>query len=156
MGRNAFADLSQRHVCRLVDGSPTAECVDMWVPLGNFMNDWYAYHRDRRSDLVADPLPETYPPAMHRWATFCASAVEWFCARYDLPCPEWPMASRYTLSEPWFFHQQERAWQRLLTTTPEAFSRRNIYCGDRGFKNKYEISHPILLLSPQRASPYDA
>ncbi len=121
---------------------------DPWVPLGNFMNDWYAYHRDRRSDLVADPLPETYPPAMHRWAVFCAAAVEWFCARYDLPCPEWSTASRYTLSEPWLFHEREKARQRLLTTTPEAFSRRNIYCGDRVFRNKYEISHPILLLSP--------
>ena len=25
-----------------------------WVPLGNFMNDWYAYHVDHRTDLIND------------------------------------------------------------------------------------------------------
>ncbi len=29
---------------------------DPWIPLGNFMNDWYAYHSDRRPELIADPL----------------------------------------------------------------------------------------------------
>lgn len=112
---------------------------DPWIPLGNFMNDWYAYHADRRQELVADPLPETYPSAFHQWATFCAAAVEWFCNTYRIPYPSWVYSSKYTLSETWFFHDREKVQTRLLTTTPEEFTRRNIFCGNRMFLNKYEL-----------------
>ncbi|HLG76139.1 MAG TPA: hypothetical protein VKX46_06975 [Ktedonobacteraceae bacterium] len=123
-----------------------------WLPLGNFMNDWYASQVDRRADLVADPLPEIYPAEMQRWAAFCAAAGEWFCHRNDVSCPDWPMAPRYILAEPWFFHEREKLRQQLLTTTPDAFRRRNIYCGDRVFRNKYEIPHPIQLVPAQRST----
>ncbi len=121
-----------------------------WVALGDFMNDWLAYQVERRPDLVADPLPEGYPPAMHRWAVFCAASVEWFCATYHIPCPPWPASLAYTLAEPWFFHEREKVRQRLLTTTPEPFTCRNIFCGDRVFRNKYELPAPILLLLVER------
>lgn len=28
-----------------------------WTALGNFMNYWYEYAKDRRETLIADPLP---------------------------------------------------------------------------------------------------
>src|SRR5260370_554362 len=60
-----------------------------WIPLGNFMNDWYAYHKDQRSHLVTEPLssPGTYPPEFHKWATFCAAPIKWFCPTYAVSCP---------------------------------------------------------------------
>ena len=53
-----------------------------WTALGNFMNDWYEYHKDRRAELVADSLPssEAYSPEIQRWAAFCAASTEWFCS----------------------------------------------------------------------------
>jgi hypothetical protein len=117
---------------------------DPWIPLGNFMNDWYAYHADRRAELVADPLPARYPEEFHAWAVFCAATVEWFCQRYDVPCPPWVFSEQYSLSEPWYFHENERVRQRLLTTTPEVFTRRNIFCGNRMFLNKWEVTVPSL------------
>lgn len=113
---------------------------DPWIPLGNFMNDWYAYHKDQRPELVADPLPApgTYPSELHKWAAFCTASVEWFCATYNIPCPDWIHSPIYILPQPWFFRSSEKARTRLLTTTPAEFAKRNIFCGNRMFLNKYE------------------
>ena len=119
-----------------------------WVPLGNFMNDWYAYHPDRRAELVADPLPETYPPEYQKWAAFCAGAVEWFCSTYGVPCPSWVTDSQYILDAPWFYYDREKVRTWLLTTTPEVFTRRNIFCGNRMFLNKWEVTIPSVLQNP--------
>lgn len=116
-----------------------------WVALGNFMNDWFDYAKDRRAELVAEPisLPEMPDNEMFRWAVFCAASVEYLCQRYSLPCPSWVRNPIYTLAEPWFHvpmaHKPEvRAY--LIQKTPEPFARRNIYCGDRVFANKYEFA----------------
>jgi hypothetical protein len=49
-----------------------------WTALGNFMNYWYSYAKDRRPELMTDPLPEydTQSLYQHRWAVFCAASVE--------------------------------------------------------------------------------
>jgi len=113
-----------------------------WTALGNFMNYWYSYAKDRRETLIADPLPAYDESSLyqHRWATFCAASVEWFCNKYSVPCPEWVHDPKYTLSEPWFFHEHERAKSWLLRTTPEEFTRRNVFCGDNCYSNKWELA----------------
>jgi hypothetical protein len=118
---------------------------DPWVALGNFMNDWFDYAKDRREQLVADPpaQPDASRPETHRRATFCAASVEWLCDRYDVPCPAWVHAALYHLSEPWFFAPQEQLHERLAQKTPEPFKRRNIYCGNRVFANKYELAEQV-------------
>ena len=77
---------------------------DPWIALGNFMNHWFDYSKDRREQLVADPisLPETPTSNSFRWAVFCAASVEWLCERYGVSCPSWVYNSSYRLSEPWF------------------------------------------------------
>lgn len=109
-----------------------------WVALGNFMNDWYAYHFEEREKLVAEPLPEVYPQEYHKWAVFCAASVRWFCSTYELLCPSWVDNPRYELPEPWYMDYQPASWERLRETTAEEFTRYNIYCGDCVYKNKYE------------------
>ncbi len=115
-----------------------------WIALGNFMNDWFDYAKDRRAELVVDPivLPESPSSELFRWAVFCAASVEWFCKRYKVTCPDWVYNPAYCLTEPWFYALQPdkptvREW--LLLQTPEPFTRRNIYCGNRMFANKYEF-----------------
>lgn len=112
-----------------------------WTALGNFMNYWYAYAKERREELIADPLPAYDESSLfqHRWAVFCAAAVEWFSNTYNVPCPAWPHDPKYRLSEPWFFDPHEPAKSWVLRTTPEEFVRRNIYCGDNCFENKWEF-----------------
>jgi hypothetical protein len=115
-----------------------------WTALGNFMNDWFDYAKDRRAQLVADPivLPESPSSEMFRWAVFCAASVEWFCKRYEVPCPNWVYNPAYRLSEPWFdaLHPEKpEVRERLFRQTPEPFTRRNIFCGNRMFANKYEF-----------------
>ncbi len=112
-----------------------------WTALGNFMNYWYDYAKDRREALVADPLPayDEYSLYQHRWAVFCAAAVEWLCNKYHVPCPEWVYDPKYMLSESWFFDTQESAKPWLLQTTPEEFTRRKVFCGDNCFANKWEL-----------------
>lgn len=120
--------------------------VPPWTALGNFMNAWFDYAKDRRAQLVADPLPEVQRPDMSdkcRWAVFCAASVEWLCERYGVPCPAWVHHPGYHLPEPWFdspgaHKPQVREW--LLKETPEPFTLRNIYCGNRMFLNKYELA----------------
>jgi hypothetical protein len=116
-----------------------------WVALGNFMNEWFDYAIDRRAHLIADPLTLPEEPsidALH-WAAFCAASVEWLCARYEIPCPAWVNHSAYSLPAPWFdspgvYKPQVR--ERLMQQTPEPFARRNVYCGNRMFTNKYDFA----------------
>lgn len=109
-----------------------------WIPLGNFMNDWYAYHLDERERLIRDPLPESYPVEFRRWAAFCAASVRWFCATYEIPCPGWVDNPHYVLSEPWYMSAPPSLWQHERETTAEEFTQHNIYCGNRLYTNKYE------------------
>jgi len=115
-----------------------------WVALGNFMNDWFAYAKERRLELITDPVVMPQLPSTDelRWAVFCAASVEWLCERYAVPCPVWVNNPTYYLPEPWFdsvgAHKPE-VRQRLIEQTPEPFTRRNIFCGNRMFANKYEL-----------------
>ncbi len=128
--------ISYREIC---------EGEQPWVALGNFMNDWFEYEKDRRAELVAEPLslPSSLTPDMLRWATFCAASVEWLCDRYAVPCPSWVCDPIYHLPEPWFdapYPNKPVVRTMLLQTTPEPFTRRNIFCGNRMFANKYELA----------------
>jgi len=115
-----------------------------WVALGNFMNDWFDYAKDRQAELVAEPiaLPTSPDNQLVRWAAFCAASVEYLCERYGIPCPSWVQHPVYHLPEPWFdalSPQKPQVRERLLHQTPEPFVKRNIYCGDRVFANKWEV-----------------
>ena len=125
-----------------------------WTALGNFMNDWFEYAKDKRPQLVADPivLPEIVSNDAYYWATFCVASVEWFCDRYNIECPLWVHSASYSLSTPQFdfpceYKPEVRA--RLIQETPEQFSRRNIYCGNRMFANKYEFAEEYRRLFPR-------
>lgn len=114
-----------------------------WTALGNFMNDWFDYAPDKRELLVADPLalPEKPTPYTHRWAAYIAASVEFLCARYDVPCPEWVYDPLFVLSEPWYDSPgAERAEIRsqLRKSTPEPFRKRNIYCDNNMYEHKSE------------------
>ena len=122
-----------------------------WIALGNFLNDWFDYAKDRRAELVAAPLslPQDANQYQQRWAAFCAASVDYLCARFSVPCPAWVSHPIYTLPDPWFdapmAHKPE-------VRTPEPFTRRNIYCGDRVFANKYELAEQHRRASPSLRS----
>lgn len=126
---------------------------DPWIPLGNFMNDFFGNFPDRRIELVRDPVqePENATPDLHRWAVFGAASVEYLCQKYGLPCPNWVYSPTYTLEEPWYYSpgaDKPTVRERLTRQTPEPFTRRNIYCGTRIFANKYERLHSPATLRP--------
>jgi hypothetical protein len=134
-----------------------SEGKEPWIALGNFLNDWFDYAKDRRPELVAAPLslPQDANQYQRRWAAFCAASVDYLCARFSVPCPPWVSLPVYTLPEPWFdapmAHKPEvRTY--LLQQTPEPFTRRNIYCGDRVFANKYELAEQHRRASPSLRS----
>ena len=128
-----------------------------WVALGNFLNDWFDYAKDQRAALVAAQLslPQDANQYQRRWAAFCAASVDYLCAHFAVPCPAWVSDPIYTLPDPWFdapmAHKPEvRTY--LLQQTPEPFTRRNIYCGDRVFANKYELAEQHRRASPSLRS----
>lgn len=126
-----------------------------WVALGNFMNDWFDYAKDRRTELVADPITVPFSPTgeQWKWAVFCAASVEYLCDRYHVPCPSWVYQSAYALSEPWFDSpgaSKPEVRERLLQKTPEPFIRRNIYCGNHMFDNKYEFAEKYRQFAASR------
>jgi hypothetical protein len=135
-------EISYREIC---------EGEDPWIPLGNFMNDFFGNYPDRREELVKDSIQEPVDstPDMHRWAVFLAATVEYLCQRYDIPCPAWVHSSAYQLSEPWYYSigaHKPHVRERLERETPEPFTRRNIFCGNRMFVNKYELAAEKLQL----------
>ncbi len=115
-----------------------------WTALGNFLNYWFAYAKDRRADLVAEPLGETPAGEVYqRWAAYCAASVEHLCQKYGVPCPEWVHDPKYVLAEPWYDLPRPELLpqlrERLIATTPVEFRKRNIYSGDGMFDNKWEL-----------------
>lgn len=136
--------LDQLHTIRLAFRE-ICEGEQPWVALGNFLNYWFAYASDRRYDLVVEPLPDA--PAgekYQRWAAYCAASVEHLCHKYGVLCPDWVYDPKYVLPTPWYdIPRQELLFQVrdwLVATTPEEFSKRNIYSGDRMFLNKWELA----------------
>jgi len=115
---------------------------DPWIALGNFMNDWFDYAKDRRESLVSEPLvqPGASSTYTRRWAAFCAASVEWLCQQYGVPRPTWVHDTAYFLPAPWFYYPQAKLRERLIQQTPEPFKQRNIFCGNRVFLNKYELA----------------
>ena len=122
---------------------------DPWVVLGNFMNSWYDYHKNKRRMLVKEglDLPAHPTPEQLRWATFCAASVEYFCQKYGLPCPKWIFDPAYEhLAEPWYyspFAHLEHIREELREESPEPFRRRNIFVSRRIYANKYELAEDL-------------
>src|SRR5579859_395922 len=117
---------------------------DPWTGLGSFSHAWYGYLKDRRAELVREPLekPENETEYTHRWAAFCAASVEFLCERYNVPCPDWVHDPYYTLETPWWHTRRAddpSICEDLVKITPAPFARRNIFCTNRLFQNKYEM-----------------
>ena len=118
------------------------EGTDPWISLGAFVNDFFGNYPDQREALVKDPInePVSTDPALHHWATFCAASVEFLCQKYSISCPSW-VNTFASLPEPWYHYpvkDKPQVRESLVQKTPEPFARRNIFCGDRVFNNKYE------------------
>jgi hypothetical protein len=117
---------------------------DPWTGLGSFGHAWYGYAKDKREALVAEPLakPDEETEDTHRWGAFCAASVEFLCTQYNIPCPHWVYDLSYSLKDPWYPRRADTpaVRERARQTTPAPFARRNIFCGNRLFQNKYEMS----------------
>lgn len=114
-----------------------------WIPLGKFMHQFFGSFSHLRPELVEESIevPDNCPAEQFRWAVFCAASVEYLCQKYNLVCPEWASSPRYSLEDPWYYApgaDLPRVQEKLRQTTPEPFAKRNIFCGDRVFNNKYE------------------
>ena len=118
--------------------------ADPWIAMGNFRNAWYGYAKDDRAALVKDPIakPESDTQFTRRWGAFCAASVEFLCQCYGVPCPEWVYDSRYILTAPWWPDYASKLATRvqLMRATPAPFVKRHIFCGNRLYQNKYEMS----------------
>ncbi|HEY3993986.1 MAG TPA: hypothetical protein VGM01_14055 [Ktedonobacteraceae bacterium] len=118
---------------------------DPWIALGNFRNAWYGYAKDIRPERAKDPpgLPEPDTEHNRRWRAFRAASVEFLCDRYEVPCPEWVHNPDYALEKSWWHTRHSYSLsikERLMRTTPAPFTKRNIFCGNRLFQNKYELA----------------
>ncbi len=117
---------------------------DPWTALGDFSNAWYGYGKHLRAELVKEPLDKPIEETdwTRQWGAFCAASVEYLCMLYQQPCPEWVHDTSYILATPWW--ESRRADDLsvrvyLQKTTPLPFARRNIFCGNRLYQNKYEM-----------------
>ena len=100
-------------------------------------------------------LPDPLSGELFRWAVFCAASVEYLCERYGVPCPSWVYNPAYCLSEPWFdapMAHKPQVRERLVQQTPEPFTNRNIYCGNRMFANKWEFAEQYRQFASLRRS----
>jgi hypothetical protein len=137
--------LTYQEICQDLENTQPNE----WIPLGNFMNSWYAYYKNKRRMLIKEPpeLPENPTPEQRQWATFCAASVEYFCQKYDVTCPQWVLDPAYAgLDEPWYYSSHAHLeWirEQLREESPEPFKRRNIFVSRRIYANKWEIAEDL-------------
>lgn len=147
-----------RHQTMAISFAQICQGEQPWIALGNFMNSWFGCSRDRREQLVSDPLPEPeeWTQDTRRWAAFIAASVEWLCLKYNVPCPAWVDKPAYVLPETWWYAsgiEKPHVRARLIKETPEPFVKRNIYCGNRMYNNKYETDHLVQqLLEAQKSA----
>jgi len=129
----------QRAYAEILAGEANA-----WLPLGDMMHQFFGAYKHLRTDLVADPIfvPEDVSPELFRWAVFCAASVEHLCRKYGLQVPAWSLDEHYTLAEAWYLDQigsdLPDVQEELRDETPEEFARRNVFCGEEPYRNKYE------------------
>jgi hypothetical protein len=119
---------------------------DPWVAIGDFSHDWYGNYPEtaQRIALVEEPI--TIPAAasieLRQWAAFCAASVEYLCQEAAIAVPSWIHNSSYTLSREEAFYTsplayKQRIRERLEQEAPEAFRKRNVFCSERIYANKY-------------------
>ena len=141
--------------------------LDPWIALNEFFHEWFDYSRTDRHQLIADEVLPGGPSALldapssklprperdrrWRWAVFCAAAADYLCMRDGITPPTWVTTPRYTLAEPWYYFgvrvpstPEEQA--DLEQATPVPLRRRNIFCGDQVFANKYEFARQVQQL----------
>lgn len=129
---------------------------DPWVAIGDFSHDWFGNYAipDQRVRLVAEPIefPEGVSSEeqlqLRQWGAFCAASVEYLCRQAGLSVPEWVSNPQYVLSEQEIFYTsplayKQRVRDRLQQEAPEPFKRRNVFCSERVYANKYEAT-PVL------------
>lgn len=123
---------------------------DPWTALGNFTNAWYDYAKGIRTALISDPLvkPEQDTEHNRHWAAFCAASAEFLCDCYSVPCPKWVNSTDYTLPTPWYGDNvvnlsDTSMLQYRIKHSPHSFARRNVFCGNRLYQNKYEMSELV-------------
>jgi hypothetical protein len=127
--------------------------TEPWVAINEFFHEWFDYSRERRADLVAEPIRSAAAGTrangndLFRWAALCAAAADELCARAGMPHPAWVDDRVYRLTEPWYGFgypgaQRPEVRAHLESVTPERLRRRNVMGGDRVFANKYEIQTP--------------
>ncbi len=109
------------------------------------MHQFFGAYKVFRAELVCDPIevPDQVSADLFQWAVFYAASVEYLCHIYELECPMWAIEERYHLSEPWYYHlarDLDEVQQELRETTPQEFARRNVYCGENPYRNKYKRS----------------
>ena len=141
---NPYEKMSRNHLQTMrLTCQEIYQGVREWTALGNFLNYWFSYAKDRRSKLIVEPLPPIPSGneyALH-WAAYCAASVEHLCAKYHEPCPNWVHDPQYILPSPWFslLINEQNMRQYTIDTTPPEFLKRNIYSGNEMFQNKWEL-----------------
>ncbi|HEY1390368.1 MAG TPA: hypothetical protein VGF38_17660 [Ktedonobacterales bacterium] len=146
--------------------------TDPWVALNEFFHEWFDYSRAERLQLIVEDvlpgglsilldtpsgeLPRKERDRRWRWAVFCTAAADYLCMRDEITPPAWVADPRYTLAEPWYYFgirdpltPEEQAY--LEQATPDLLRRRNVFCGDRVFANKYEFANQVQRFAVARA-----
>lgn len=132
---------------------------DPWIAIGDFSHDWFGNYVNQRAELVAEPIEmleeETAPEQqlhLRQWAAFCAASAEYLCKQANVPVPAWVHDEKYILAEEEAFYTsplayKQRVRERLQNEAPEPFKRRNVFCSERVYANKYEAQQPTLAQS---------
>lgn len=117
-----------------------------WIALGMFMHQFFGERRGHQDELLSESilLPEKPTGEQMQWAIFCAASAEYLSNKYSLECPPWAHDPAYrTVEQPWYHGlgaDRARVQEKLRMSTPPEFARRNIFCGERVYANKYEPS----------------
>ena len=102
-----------------------------WNAIGDFLDEWRRSPLDDRLPLIQEGLSWQEASEVFQWAVLCAALVDYLCQQEHLTPPLWVQEPLLTLPNPWYLYpgRQLRQWQE--TQTPEPFTRRNIFGGDR-------------------------
>ncbi|MDI6757251.1 MAG: hypothetical protein QME32_04435 [Endomicrobiia bacterium] len=103
---------------------------DPWIPVRNFLDDFYSNPNNRQEMIDAEPEPT----GDKRFDVYLAALAEHLAYHYDMSTPHWATGKKRFLATWWFPTEFKSLRAMALVESPASFRRRGIFVDHTEFQ----------------------